>query len=252
MEASGDPPPWARLGELLDRAVERNSATEGGCCVLFSGGIDSGLIADAAARFGGATGITVGVESSEDVRWVRCLPPGWPSGSTIRIVTHAEVRATAELVGPLLDGASPLERSVAISLAVALQSSTRERVLCGQGADELFLGYAHFRGLSPAAALARSASDLSSLVDREWPRSCRIASALGRDLRAPFLDPEVIAESQRIPIEQRLPGVETKGLLRSLARARGLPELICGRPKKALQYGTGFDRLIRRAEPVPR
>ena len=58
----------------------------------------------------------------------------------------------------------------------------------GQGADELFFGYAHFRRLTLEEAQARQRLDLARLLDFEWPRAQRIAESLGHDLRSPFLD----------------------------------------------------------------
>jgi asparagine synthase (glutamine-hydrolysing) len=214
--------------------------------VLFSGGVDSALIAEAAGRRGLPTLLTIGVPGSADLGFVRSILERWGPTPDLVEVSETEILAEAEGGNAFWNDASPVARSVIISLSLALRRSAPGIVLCGQGADELFLGYAHFRGLDPRAASARATVDLADLLEREWPRTLKVASALGRDLRAPFLDPEFISAAQRLPIVERSPGRETKRPLRALARARGIPEAICSRPKRALQYSSGVDRILRR------
>jgi len=69
---------------------------------------------------------------------------------------------------------------------------------------------------------------------------------------APFLDPVFVAAATAVPIESRLPTPGAKSLWRAWARSRGLPAAIAERPKRALQYGTGVERWLRRraARPV--
>jgi asparagine synthetase B (glutamine-hydrolysing) len=237
------------LGAALDSAVTRALPTGGRCSVLFSGGVDSALIAEAASRLGHPTLVTVGLEGSEDVEFVRSLKPPFGCPSLVFVLGSREVHQLAAEIAPCLDSPTAMERSILVGLAAAMRGSPDRRVLCGQGADELFLGYAHFRQLGPDDARHRSESDLARLLESDWPRSKRVADLLGHELAAPFLDPEMVAASLAVPIADRLPGAEVKTPLRELAKARGIPERISRRPKRALQFSTGFDRALRR--PVP-
>jgi asparagine synthase (glutamine-hydrolysing) len=137
-------------------------------------------------------------------------------------------------------------RGVLVAFALALARAPPGIVLCGQGADELFLGYAHFRGLSREAATARADSDLRQLVGRDWPRTQQIAQEMGRSVAAPFLHPDFVRAARSVPIESRLPHPVPKGFFRAWAAHRGVPEKIAGRPKRAVQFGSGVDRLIPR------
>ncbi len=135
-----------------------------------------------------------------------------------------------------------------VAFALAVERSPPGPVLCGQGADELFLGYAHFRGLDVVAAAERSEADLKQLLERDWPVSQRIAERLGRSVVAPYLHPEFVRAARAIPIELRRPDPTPKGFFRQWALRRGLPPAIATRPKRALQFGSGIDRLLPRAE----
>jgi asparagine synthase (glutamine-hydrolysing) len=138
-------------------------------------------------------------------------------------------------------------RSVLVALALAFEVPSTGPLLLGQGADELFAGYAHFRGLSEPEAENRRASDWRKLVDEDWPATLDLAKSAGVRLGAPFLDPEVsgAAFAQRLSVvgESEL----TKPLLREWAKHRGIPESIAKRPKRAIQYGSGVSALVRAA-----
>jgi asparagine synthase (glutamine-hydrolysing) len=65
----------------------------------------------------------------------------------------------------------------------------------------------------------------------------RVAMAHGIEVRYPFLDPEVIAWSGRLPRRLKMPGLRDKVALRRLA-ARTLPEEIWARPKQPYRAPT--------------
>lgn len=144
---------------------------------------------------------------------------------------------------PPLQG-MPLEVQTALYLALAKSPDTR--VLCGQGADELFLGYAHFRPLQGERLYVRYREDLRRLQEEEWPCTQRIAASLAKDLRAPYLDPAWVRDVERVPLEGRRSASEPKALLRVLARELGLPQELAERRKKAMQYGSGVHAALGR------
>ncbi|MGI0156221.1 MAG: asparagine synthase-related protein, partial [Thermoplasmata archaeon] len=73
--------------------------------------------------------------------------------------------------------------------------------------------------------------------------------ALGRSIFAPYLDPKFVAVARSIRIELRQPGARPKGFFRDWAETQGVPAAIAQRPKRALQYGSGIDRLLARIGP---
>jgi asparagine synthase (glutamine-hydrolysing) len=218
----------------------------GPLAVLFSGGVDSGLLAWELRTMPGLELITVGVEGSADLRAAQDAAAIIGARWTPFEVTPDDVGNLARGLEPDVAGLPHTPRAVLIAFGLALAQAPAGPVICGQGADELFLGYSHFRGLSAAAALARVQTDLRLLTQRDWPRAQRIGARLGRVALAPYLDPRFVDAASSVPIDARMPDPTVKGFFRKWAMHRGLPETIASRPKKALQFGTGIDRVVRR------
>jgi asparagine synthase (glutamine-hydrolysing) len=242
-----DPQRLSRLDRAFDRAVERCLDPTSGGTVLYSGGIDSSLVAQAAARVGPVRLLTVGVEGSPD------LPAAAEGAGLLGLPWTAKVVGPTEVDGALAahdlrDRPEPA-RSVLTSLALGIGFSPTDRVLVGQGADELFGGYAHFRGLDRKGAGLRRDADWRTLVEVDWPATVAIAGRLGKDVQAPFLDAEFHREAGAIPLEPVEASELTKPALRVWAVHRGLPEGLVRRPKKAIQYGSGIARLVGRSAP---
>ena len=244
----GGDPGFARLDAALEVALGPVRARAEPFGLLYSGGVDSSLLAWELRDRPGLVLHTVGVRGSTDLDAARSGAEriGLPWSGTV--VEPAEVRSVVRKAAPDLVDLAGVARTVLASFAVAVQTARAGHLLCGQGADELFLGYAHFRGLSEDAATERAEADLRRLRNDDWPRSVRIAARFGSELIAPFLDPAFVEAARSIPLRERMPGGEAKAFFRAWARHRGLPDELAGRPKRALQYGSGLDRIVRRAE----
>jgi len=246
--AAAAPDESVRSDALLLRAI--SDATAEACrgaervALLFSGGLDSSLLAWLVPPNVPTLLVVVGVEGAID------LAAAHDAAARIRGRLDAHVLTPEEvLVGErrwraeLTDLHEPA-RSVTLAFALATAAAPTGPVLCGQGADELFYGYAHFRGLSDADARRRSLEDLRMLDGYDWPREVRIGESMGRHLRAPYLDPRVRAAAGRF--DSPGPHDPPKVALRRAAALSGLPRVLVDRPKRALQYGSGVARLVER------
>ncbi len=234
-----------RLDAALEAALTPFREQSGPIVLLFSGGIDSALLAHALSDTGRLRLWTIGLVGSPEEgvarSAARALGLSWAFGA----IDRGSVARAVERWAPAGSGLRGPSRSVAVALALAIQSAPAGPIVTGQGADELFLGYAHFRGIDAEAAADRSRSDLDRLDREDGPWLERIAGELGRSVGAPFTHPAVRAAVERWSIAERMPGLLTKPLLREWARRRGVPEPILGQPKRAIQFGTGVDRLLR-------
>jgi len=239
---------WSQLDRALQLALA--PLAHQAPVVLYSGGIDSGLLAWELRHAPGASLYTIGTLGASDLAAARGnaadlgLPwTGHPlEDPELEDVTRRSEATLQEVPGP--------RRGIFVALAAAFATAPSGPLVCGQGADELFLGYAHYRGLAPAEAADRAASDLALLLEADWPRTRQLAAEWGREVQAPYLDERFRAAVAEIPLAERLPERGVKGSMRAWARHRGLPEAIAQRPKRALQYGSGVDRWLRRRTPA--
>jgi asparagine synthase (glutamine-hydrolysing) len=212
--------------------------------VLFSGGVDSSIVALGLRGRLPLELLAIGVDGSRDLLQARSAAGLLDLPIRIATVTPLDVGAAMERHAALLQDLTQPALSVQVAIALAIDDSTDRRILVGQGADELFGGYAHFRHLGTAQLEERRRADWARLRSKDWPISQEIARQLGRELCAPFLDESFAEFALHVALESVAPDLATKPVLRRWALHRGLPESIAGRPKVAIQYGSGIAKLV--------
>lgn len=226
------------LEEAIVTAVNLRS-DEG--VVAFSGGVDSALVAHLAHL----PCVTVGLEGSHDVE--RAAAAARALGLDLDIVTPTEdevAEALARVVRVIPDPTNPLEASIATTLsfvATRARELGHTRILAGQGADELFGGYARYlRSPGLAAELKRDFAD----HERQRTRDQAVAALHGTYFSMPYLDVRVVRAAQAIPAGEKVHGGVRKRPLREVAE-RHIPIEVARAEKKAMQYGSGIWRTIR-------
>jgi asparagine synthase (glutamine-hydrolysing) len=221
----------------LDEAVRQKIFT-GSTGVLFSGGIDSSVVAALVARHSRPTLYTVGVEGANDLTVAKSTAEGLGLDWVGVVVGEDEIRQAIKGMVPFF-GTSPLTLSFEMPLYLVMGVAAEDLLLCGQGADELYAGYARYRTLGEAGMRAAMAHDLEALIAHGMGIERNVADSFGKTLVHPFLDPEVVRVSLDMPLEMLLRGDENKAILRDVGRALGLGP-IADRKKKAAQYGSGI------------
>ena len=227
------------------QAIDRTIGGDRPVSVLYSGGLDSSLVAWGIRDKVDVELVTVGVRDSPDLpaarAGARLLGLPWVG----RTIDGPAIDEILRAEGPALATVSAVSRAVLVGTALALDSANNAEVLCGQGADELFLGYAHFDDLSDRDTVAQRKTDLDRLLLQDWPLSRAIATRHGRRLGSPFLNPPFLELAAGLSIDRLRAGPGRKPLLREMATALGLPPELANRPKKAFQYGSGIARALR-------
>ena len=237
------------LARVIVRAIGRATAGAESLVVLYSGGVDSSILAHS-VRERSPRLFVVGAPGAHDLAAARSGAGLLGLPLDVLEVDRAGVERVLEEWGEETAGVGEPMQSVVVTEILAVQAAPPGLLLIGQGADELFHGYAHFRGLDPGEAERRASADLDRLVRHDWPRLEGIARRLNRHIRAPFLDPEVreFVTGRGMDLAPASDGL-TKPLLRQAAEVLGVPEPLRNRPKKAMQYGSGVAALVRTARP---
>ena len=244
-----------KLDPLLAAAVHRRLPPDLPCALMFSGGIDSTLVAHYARQIRpDIAGYFLGDESAPDYRYaalyaqetsfdLRRVPFGLDNMAS-RI---GEVVATAETFEPSVvrDGLC----TYLISERIA-QDGYRV-ALSGEGADELFAGYAPlelaFADSDEVGVFVRDQC-LLDMHRTNLQRLDRCSMRFGLEAREPFLDPGVVDYALRLGgadmIGKAKNAPQGKAALRSLwsVYPGEIPEAIRDRRKSPLHIGSGFDR----------
>jgi asparagine synthase (glutamine-hydrolysing) len=160
------------------------------------------------------------------------------------IVTPEDLEAALPQVISAIPKATPLDVSIATGLffvARWAREKGHRRILVGQGADELFGGYARYRTATDLPPML--ARDFASLRDQAL-RDQAVARLHRTCFSLPYLDLRVVRAARSLPATGLVSAETGKVPLREVA-ARILPPDIASAPKKAMQYGSGIAGAIR-------
>ena len=231
-------PPAADLPGAIETAVVLRK-DEG--VVALSGGVDSALVAALAGR----ECVVVGVEGSSDLKRAKEVADALDLQLEEALIDPGRIEEALAAVLPAIPSRNPVDASIAATLYfVAEWASLRgqERILAGQGADELFGGYARYLETTTLAAdLERDFSGLPLQLVRDQA----VAGLFGVRFSLPYLDVRVVRAAMAIPPEEKVREGVRKRPLREVA-ARHLPGEVAYREKKAMQYGSGVMREVKR------
>ncbi len=246
-----------RLYPLLAKTISNCFAPSDTLGVLFSGGLDSSIITAILSKtYTGPIQLFVaGIEFAKDLDLAHEAAEALNLPLTLRIFNEEDVKEALPAITSLLGTPNVMNTELAIPFFFAAQCAKQFGItilICGQGADELFGGYAKYEKIlgqsTPKAVLAQMESDLSNLQNTILPFLQRIVSDFGLHLVAPFLESPIIDFSSTLHFScklQRSAGIVIrKRVLRLLAENLGLPSQLVNTPKRAMQYGSGAHRVL--------
>lgn len=229
------------LLEVLRKSVRSCTGGEERVAVAYSGGLDSSVIAALASEKTTVRAYTCATPRSFDRlnAWQRARAEGLEH--LVVELSSAEVVNAVELAGSVVGTSNPIEIAYTIPIIVVLRESAEKTVLAGNGADELFGGYARYLSTKDPREMMkndlRKARAEAALIE-SW------AASMGRRARFPFMDERVVRFSESLSADQKISAMDRKVILREVARSLGLPSYRL--PKKAAQYSSGILREMER------
>lgn len=243
----------AAVDAVREAVAENVAAVPAGTPVAFSGGLDSSLLAAA----GGGPLYVAGFEGSPDVVAARESADALDRELTVVAVDHDDLRRAVLTVARTTGRTDAMDVGIAATLYIVAERADDDgydRLAVGQGADELFGGYAKVAKASDDprvdAGTVRGARRETVLgLPDQLERDVPTLRAAGVEPVTPLLHDRVVAAALALPGDLLVDGDRRKVALREAADH--LPRVARERDKKALQYGSyvsrELDRLARQA-----
>lgn len=238
------------LSNLILRSVEKNLPEEK-FGILFSGGIDSTLIAFIAKklkkRFTCYTTALEepGLKRAEDLEYAEKIAKSL--GFELKTIklrlkdVEAYLRKTMKITGKT----DVVTIGVGATFLPACEQAKKDGIkiiFSGLGSEEIFAGYERHEKAEDINK--ECVEGLKSIKERDLDRDEAIAKHNGLELRLPFLDEELVHCALRIPGKYKIKDGIKKWVLRKAAIQIGVPEEYAMRKKRAAQYGSRIDNAI--------
>ena len=225
--------------------------------VAFSGGVDSAAVASALD----APLYVVGFPDSHDVAAARRAARLMGREGDLRVVEldPADLERAVPHVAEATGRTNAMDVQIALPLYLAAERAAEDgfdRLAVGQGADELFGGYAKVARAPEdprveAETVRGAVRELLGTLPDQLERDVLALRRAGVEPAAPLLDDRVVRAALHLPGELLVDARgERKKALR-LAVREFVPDAVAFREKKAVQYGSlvarELDRLARQA-----
>ena len=239
----------AKIDKMLRLSVLKRveSLTEIG--VIFSGGVDSSYLALLLKEISDNVPLKIKLYAEAAIHASKFLN----LDLEIFEVTEDLIREALPHVVKAIGDDNLMKVGVGLTTYFATKKVAEDGIkvaISGQGADELFGGYSRYVQSFVDGTLNYDLRvDISNMyhVNLERDDACSMLNSV--ELRLPFLDKKLVELVLNIPDNKKIVSMHDdmrKSILRKLAFEEGLDYEIAYRPKKAAQYGTGIDKILRK------
>lgn len=236
---------------LLDKAIEKRIPRQK-FGLLFSGGIDSTILAFLLKKKGYAFTCYTAVLDTEEVPpsdLIAAQEAAKILGLNLKVkkIKKEEILPYLQEAVPLIEDSNVVKVGVALTFSIACTLAKEDGckvVFSGLGSEEIFAGYERHK-LS-INVNQECLSGLRKLYERDLYRDDVITMDNGLELRLPFLDRSLVEYSLKIPQRFKLVEEHSKFIIRDTALDVGIPREFAFRKKVAAQYGSRFDNALGR------
>jgi asparagine synthase (glutamine-hydrolysing) len=247
------------LKKLLENSVKMRIKDLNKVGIIFSGGIDSTIIAKIIKDISKENKIevklyTVGTENSKDIEFSEKIAKDLDLPLKTQVITKEIIENNLKNLLITIEEADIVKIGVGMTIHLSTKLAKedgRDVVLSGQGADELFGGYHRylktFEDKGEIAIANELKHDIENMYHVNLERDIPIAMSNGIEMRSPFLDPDFIDLALNIPIKYKIKSYDDnlrKHILREIGEDLAIPDYVVNRPKKAAQYGSGIHKIL--------
>ncbi len=245
--------------EVLITAVKKRltGLKESRIGVIFSGGIDSVLVASLLQREGkNITCYCTGTEESGDMVAARSVAEDMGLELKTTIIDEDMVEKILPEIIRSVEESGLLQVEVAIPMYLAARLAAEDNIrvmFTGQAADEIFAGYPWYNDVVGEKGYVRLHEklweDLTFLYTDTLEREDKLTMAHSIELRAPYLDRDVIQTAMRISPRLKIEGENDtlrKRVHRQASVELGVPPYLGFRAKDPAQSGSGIHGIIQK------
>ena len=242
------------LDELFTEAVGR--IVPRGSGIAFSGGLDSALVSYVAKAAGlGPELISVGLKGQQELGHAERTAKSFGLRVEIRELSSSEILNSLPDVVEIIETADPVIVGISVPIYFACQKAREmglRYIAAGQLSDELFGGYGKFEDIALRNGIGELRSEMFNSVVaasvKDFDPGDKLAVAAGLELCSPFAYLPLVEYVLKLPVSLRVNlangKVIRKYILRRLAARLNLPESVVDRPKKAVQYSSGVQKVL--------
>ncbi len=244
-----------QLEKLLLRSVQDRVFGINKVAVAFSGGLDSSLIAFLAKTAGANVHlIHVSLKNQSETEHAKKAAEMLNLPLHVHLYSEKDVEKILPRVFWSIEEPDSIKASIGVPFFWTAEKVAKmglKVLLAGQGADELFGGYKRYvndylrYGNEKVHRILFN--DVLKMYETNFERDFKICNFHNVELRLPFATYQLSKFAINLPVtlKIRLPDDGLRKLvLRQATENLGLPQLIVKRPKKAMQYATGVNKIF--------
>lgn len=223
--------------ELLRASTHEIVNGEKEVSVAYSGGLDSSIVAAISKEFAKVRCYSCAVSDSYDAKAVKERADSESLDLTLIELNAGDVPRIVSYCISVLGTTDPMRLAYSAPIVTVIRKSREKLVLAGNGADELFGGYAKYASARDPARLMED--DIVKML-REGEELKKSAETMNKQVGLPFTSKDLLDFAKSLPIEKKITPHTRKVILREVAGLLNLPSR--NLPKKAAQYSSGVLR----------
>ena len=239
----------------LYNSIKKRSQDLSRIGIIFSGGIDSVLIAKITKELvPHVTCYTSGIAGSDDIKFSKLIADELDLDLKINELDVKDIENMLPNILNIIETNNSTQAEVSIPIFGALNLAAKDGlrvVFTGQGADELFGGYPWYFKIVSKYGYSKlkeyMIQDLLLLYKETLEREDKLAMANSIEMREPFLDSDVVKTATSINMNLNIVNnndIFGKRVHRDLAIRVGIPKDIAYREKQAAQHGAGIHGIL--------
>jgi len=246
-----------KLSSLLQQSVKQRVSGLKEVAVAFSGGLDSSIIAFLAKKFGVEVHlISVSLKDQPEIEQAKKAAEALNLPLHLHLYGEKAVEEVLLKVLWLIEDANPVKTSIGIPVFWTAEEASKmgfRVMLAGQGADELFGGYKRYLNdyiqYGEESVQKTIFNDIAGMYEKNFERDSKICNLHNVELRLPFATYQLAKFAASLPLQLKIQppnDMLRKTVLRKMAKDIALPRFIVKKPKRAIQYTTGVNKVIKK------